>query len=316
MIFTVLLFLLGAATLYAGAEGLVRGSINLARLYGIRPFIIGLTVVAFGTSAPEFLVSFISAFKGNSDIALGNVVGSNIANIGLILGIAAVLRPIDVDKNDLLVHYPVMFGASVSFALFALADRIVFVHGLILLCGIAIYTYFLIRRTKRLFTGYSVVASAGRTPVPQKGRQVAGASVLIVLGSLLLLLGSDILVKSGIAIAEGFGIPEFVIGSTIIAVGTSLPELAATVIAVIKRNTGMCLGNVIGSNIYNVLFVIGGVSVILPISVLASSRLYEFPVMLIFSVVLFIFMRTGLRVNRGEGIILLTGYILFIYKLF
>jgi cation:H+ antiporter len=316
MIYTVLLFLLGAVILFGGAEGLVRGSINLARFLGIRPFIVGLTVVAFGTSAPEFLVSFISTLNGNSDIALGNVVGSNIANIGLILGIAAVLVPIDVDKDEIRIHYPVMLGAAIVFTIFALSDKIVAFHGLILIACIIIYTWYLISRTKRMLFGYPVGSAVATVPVQQSRRQILKASVLILCGSLLLLLGSEILVKSGVTIAEGLGVPEFVIGSSIIAIGTSLPELAATIVAVIKRNTGICLGNVIGSNIFNVFFVIGGVSVIVPIGVLASSRSFEFPVMLVFSIVLFIFMRTGLRVSRTEGIVLLTGYIIFIYNLY
>lgn len=304
MILSVLTFAGGTVLLYAGAEGLVRGSINIAKALGIRPVVIGLTVVAFGTSAPEFIVSLLSAVKGSSDIALGNVVGSNIANIGLILGIAAMIRPVDIEINTLTIYYPVLLISSIFFYVFALDDSIGLYQGIFLLGGIVLFTAYLIKRTSKE-PAYSP-DTAQKYPVKLMHVLFIAAGIGLLIG------GSHLMVESGIEIARALGVSELVIGVTLVAVGTSLPELAATVVAVIKKNTGIIIGNIVGSNIFNVLFVIGGVSVIHPIFVAASSRSYEFPVMIIFSLILFLFMRMRYQVNRTEGIILLAGYVLFI----
>lgn len=316
MILSVLTFFTGVILLYVGAEGLVRGAIHIAKSLAIRPVVIGLTMVAFGTSAPEFIVSLISALGGNSDIALGNVVGSNIANIGLILGIAAFIRPVDIDKQSLIIYYPVLLISSALLYLFALRDAIGFIQGVFLLFGIAAFTWYLINKTDKEPVS-DRVAKTGIQEAQKRNNKVKPLHVLyIVAGVLLLVGGSHLMVESGVAIARALGISEFVIGVTLVAVGTSLPELAATIVSVVKRNTGIILGNIIGSNIFNILFVIGGVSVIQPIFVEASSRVFEFPVMIAFSIILFIFMRSGFAVNRTEGIILLAGYFVFLAFLF
>jgi cation:H+ antiporter len=305
---SVVIFFMGAGLLYVGAEGLIRGSIYAAKALGIRPVVIGLTVVAFGTSAPEFIVSLVSVFSGSSDIALGNVVGSNIANIGLILGIAALLRPVGIDTHSLRFFYPVLFISSVILYTFALGDSIGFFKGIFLLIGLVGLIWYLIGKSD---------AGWRRTRVEKKrSRLDVSCIIYIVGGAVLLLLGSHLMVDSGTMIARALGVSEFAIGVTLIAVGTSLPELAATIVSVLKRNTGIVLGNIIGSNIFNVLFVIGGVSVLHPIAVAAPARLYEFPVMIGFSVILYIFMRTGFTVNRTEGVILLAAYCIFIIFLF
>ncbi len=316
MLIPVLYFSAGAVLLYIGAEGLVRGAVHLANLFRIKPFIIGLTVVAFGTSTPEFVVSLISALAGNSDIALGNVVGSNITNITLILGIAAVILPIDVDRSDILIHYPVMLGSSILLFLLSLGSSIGMLPGIILLSCIFIYTALLLMRTERQVE--RAVGEPVSRPVsfPGKKSTVLVSAVFVAGGSFLLMYGSELIVDSGMVIARAVGVPDFVIGVTLVALGTSLPELATTVVAVIKKDTAMCLGNIIGSNIFNALFVIGGVAVITPIGVAASSASFEFPVMLGFSVFLFVIMRTGLRISRFEAALLLCGYILFILILF
>ncbi len=316
MILPALTFFAGAILLYIGAEGLVRGSIHIAKSLSIRPVVIGLTVVAFGTSAPEFIVSLISALGGSSDIALGNVVGSNIANIGLILGIAAFLRPVDIDKQSLIIYYPVLLISSGVLYLFALQDAIGFFHGIFLLIGIISFTWYLIQKTDKEQVG-NRFSKTEKEYTQKNNNPVKLPHVLYVIaGAVLLVGGSHLMVKSGITIARALGISEFVIGITLVAIGTSLPELAATIVAVVKRNTGIILGNIIGSNIFNVLFVIGGVSVIHPIFVEISSRVFEFPVMIAFSVILFIFMKSGFVVNRTEGIILLAGYFVFLAFLF
>jgi cation:H+ antiporter len=310
MIFSVIIFFLGAFLLYLGAEGLVRGSIHISKTFGIRPIIIGLTVVAFGTSAPEFIVSLISTIAGSSDIALGNVVGSNIANIGLILGIAALLRPVDVSTRTLIIYYPVLILSSGLLYIFALGEVIGFYHGAFLFSGIVLFTGYLIRNTRAIPDG-------GVTNRQRGEKHVKSLNIIFIIGGAGLLVGgSHLMVNSGITIAREIGISEFAIGITLVAVGTSLPELAATIVAVMKKSTGIILGNIIGSNIFNVLFVIGGVSMIQPISVEPSSRFYEFPIMIVFSLVLFIFMQTRFIINRIEGFLLLAGYITFIVFIF
>lgn len=310
MIFPVITFLLGVLLLYLGAEGLVRGSIYISKIFGIRPIIIGLTVVAFGTSAPEFIVSLISALSGSSDIALGNVVGSNIANIGLILGIAALLQPVDVSTRTLIFYYPVLILSSGLLYVFALGDVIGFFHGIFLFSGIVVFTLYLIKKN-------DTVPDADLPYRQSEEKRVKILNMIFIIGGAGLMVGgSHLMVNSGVTIARAIGVSEFAIGITLVAIGTSLPELAATIVAVLKKSTGIILGNIIGSNIFNVLFVIGGVSVIHPISVEPSSRIYEFPVMIVFSFVLFIFMRTRYVVNRAEGLLLLAGYITFLVFLF
>lgn len=310
MILSVITFFLGVLLLYLGAEGLVRGSIHISKIFGIRPIIIGLTVVAFGTSAPEFIVSLISTLAGSSDIALGNVVGSNIANIGLILGIAALLRPVDVSTRALIFYYPVLILSSGLLYMFALGDAIGFIHGVFLFGGIVVFTWYLIKKT-------DTVPDADLLYHQRGERSVRFLNIFFIIGGAGLLVGgSHLMVTSGITIAREIGVSEFVIGITLVAIGTSLPELAATIVAVLKKSSGIILGNIIGSNIFNVLFVIGGVSMIHPISVEPSSRIYEFPVMIVFSLVLFIFMRTRFVINRAEGLLLLAGYITFLVFLF
>ena len=310
MILSVITFFLGAILLYLGAEGLVRGSIHISKIFGIRPIIIGLTVVAFGTSAPEFIVSLISAVAGSSDIALGNVVGSNIANIGLILGIAALLRPIEVSTRTLIRYYPVLILSSGLLYVFAFGDVIGFFHGIFLFGGIVLFTWYLITKTDTVPVSDLSYRQSGE-------KHVKILNIIFIIGGAGLLVGgSHLMVNSGITIAREIGVSEFTIGITLVAIGTSLPELAATIVAVLKKNTGIILGNIIGSNIFNVLFVIGGVSMIHPISVEPSSRIYEFPVMIVFSFVLFLFMRTRFVITRAEGLLLLAGYVTFIVFLF
>ena len=313
MVRTILIFFIGTGLLYAGAEALVRGAIRLAETFHIRPVIIGLTVVAFGTSMPEFMVSLISAIAGNSDIALGNVVGSNIANIGLILGLGAFLRPVTVGKTSFTIYLPVLFAATITLYLFSFSTVIGFLHGLVLLTGLVLFIYTVwLKRKRPLYTTAAI--GTGSVDVSAKERVVD--IVMVLGGSGLLLLGSHMMIDSGVSIAQAFGVSEFAIGVTLIAFGTSLPELAATIVSVIKRNTDIILGNIIGSNIFNVLFVVGGVSVIHPIAVDSSSRSYEFPVMILFTVVLLVMMRTGKAVDRTEAFLLLVGYIIFLYFLF
>lgn len=308
MALPIFLFLLGSTILYLGAEGLVRGAIRIAGSLGVSPMAIGVTVVAFGTSMPEFVVSLISAISGSSDLALGNVVGSNIANIGLILAIGAIARPVDVDKLSLRLYYPVLIISALILYIISTGSVIGCAHGFFLVAGMVLFTVHLLRRTPPQM---AELTSDGTQP-PFKLMFV----VMTIVGVVFLLIGSHLMITSGISIARMVGVSEFVIGVSMVAVGTSLPELATTVVSFVKRNTDIILGNVLGSNIFNVLFVIGGVSLIHPIQVNATSRMYEFPAMIIFSLVLFLMMRTNYTISRTEGFVLLLGYIIFVRFLF
>jgi cation:H+ antiporter len=306
MILPVLLFIAGSAILYLGAEGLVRGAMYAAASLGIRPIVVGATVVAIGTSMPEFLVSLVSVLAGSSDIAFGNVVGSNIANIGLILGIGAVLRPVAVDGPSLRFYYPVVLASSAVLFGFALPGSIGFVQGFTLLCGIGVFIFFLVRQPS--------------VPYQQPAESAAPFRLRYILYMLagvgLLIVGSKLMVDSGIAVARMLGVPELAIGVSMVAVGTSLPELATTVVAFFRKSSEILLGNILGSNIFNILFVVGGVAVVRPIAVPASTWTFELPVMMAFTLALYVVMRSGFTVSRREGIVLLIGYAVFIGLLF
>ena len=316
MLTHILIFLVGLAALYFGAEWLVQGSSRLAKSLNIRPIIIGLTIVAFGGSAPEAAVSILAAFKQNSDIALGNILGSVIANIGLVLGLSAVIRPLKIQFSTITKELPIMLGAAILFYLMALNLIIGFWEGLVLFTGIVLFLIYSIyqgvkeknknRQVEKEYEEFLKGKRNGRTKL----------ILLVILGLLLIILGANLLVRSGVFIAQELGVSELVIGISLIALGTSLPELAISTVAAYRREADISAGNVIGSNIFNVFFVIGAVAMIHPLSVQKSTLGFEFPAMLIFSALLVGMMKTHLTLSRIEGSILLVLYVLFMILLF
>ena len=301
-------FILGLVFLIAGAEWLVRGSSRFARLIGIRPIVIGLTVVAFATSAPEAAVSIIAALKGANAIALGNIIGSNIANIGLVLGIAAIIRPLKIEKGFLRREVPIMIASTGLLYLLALDSKIDFFDGLILLSGMALFIGFLFYKRKELTTGISeetkVVAS-------DRGDRTRNLSLGLA-GLIILLAGAYLMVYSGVKIASLLGIKEWIIALTVFAFGTSLPELATSVVSSYRNRSDIAIGNIVGSNIFNILLVLGIASMICSLSVEAGALKFELPIMLLFSIVLFPLMKTGFVISRLEGLALLGGYVVFL----
>ena len=326
MLLQSILFVVGISGVYFGAEWLVKGSSKLSRDLGIKPIVIGLTVVAFGTSSPELAVSLTASIKGSNDIAIGNIIGSNIANIGLILGVAAIVLPLKVEKVIMRRELPLMIGISAGLYFMAIDRTIGFVDGLLLFTGIILFIGYQIYHTlnskkeSRNSTASNPVSKTGTpestTEESQTRRHLLSNIIYIVIGLACLLVGSHVLVKSAIFIAGSFGISEMVIGMTVVAFGTSVPEMATSVVSVLRKETDICVGNVIGSNIFNILLVLGSVALVRPLNVPRETLFFEFPIMLLFSLALIPMMRGGLTVNRLAGIVLVSGYLAFIFLLF
>lgn len=295
----------GLVLLVAGAEALVRGAVKLAARFGISPLIIGLTVVAFGTSAPETAVSIQASLNGSGDIAVGNVIGSNIANILLILGLSALIAPLLVSRQLVRLDVPVMIGAGVLTFALAWNGNVSRLDGCILLALLLLYTVFLVIASKREkqraqvdeFTiEYGVDSQASALGwVPQL--------LLVLLGLGLLIAGSNLLIEGAVALARALGLSELVIGLTVIAVGTSLPELATSLLAVYRGERDIAVGNVVGSCIFNLLLVLGAGALVSTsgLSISPNALAFDFPVMLaVFAACLPIFF-SGYRINRWEG---------------
>jgi len=321
-----ILFVVGISGVYFGAEWLVKGSSKLSRDLGIKPIVIGLTVVAFGTSSPELAVSLTASIKGSNDIAIGNIIGSNIANIGLILGVAAIVLPLKVEKVIMRRELPLMIGISAGLYFMAIDRKIGFVDGLLLFTGIILFIGYQIYHTlnskkeSRNSTASNPVSKTGTpestTEESQTRRHLLSNIIYIVIGLACLLVGSHVLVKSAIFIAGSFGISEMVIGMTVVAFGTSVPEMATSVVSVLKKESDICVGNVIGSNIFNILLVLGSVALVRPLNVERGTLFFEFPIMLLFSLALIPMIRGRLMVNRLAGVVLVSGYLAFIFLLF
>ena len=312
MSFEILIFLvLGLVALFFGAEGLIRGSSALALKIGITPLVVGLTVVAFGTSTPELVVSLKAALIGNSSISLGNVVGSNIANIALILGISAIIRPLDVHANIIRREIPIMIGISILLVLLLIDGELGLVDGIIFVLGIVIYTIVNITMARK--EKNAEVEKEFKEGL-KTGLGVPISIVMIVGGLGLMILGANLFVTSSISIAKVIGVSDAIIGLTIVAVGTSLPELITSVVAAYKNESDIAIGNVVGSNIFNILGILGITALI--ISVSSSGINYiDFGAMLFAALILLPLSKTGFRITRLEGLFLVLGYAAYIYYL-
>ncbi len=301
-------FFIGLVLLPVAAEFLVRGSVALANRAGISPLVVGLTVVAFGTSAPELVVSVQSALDGSPGIAFGNVIGSNIANILLILGVSALLKPIPCDPRSFLRDGLVMLGSTALFIIFALTGVIGPMQGGVMLALLAAYLFYSYWRERR-----------GKDTADIHSEEVEELNtfkktnlwliVLFVLGGLAgVIYGADLLVTGAVELARGFGVPEEVIGLTMVAVGTSLPELATSVMAALRGHSDVALGNVVGSNIFNLLGVIGATALVAPLTATAQVVNFDIWVMAGVSLVLVPLMLSGSRLGRLEALLFLVAY--------
>ena len=294
--------------LFYGAEFIVKGGSQLARYFGLSPIVIGLTVVAFGTSLPELVVSIVAAIGGSSPLAIGNVVGSNIANVGLVLGVSSLIFPIKINlsqiKNDLIIYIFV----CLMFSAFCMNGSISRQEGLILFLSVLIYTWYSFYYSSRKNNDEDV-----NDKNPSNLRMLF---ILIISGITLLSFGANLFVKGAIDIARYFGISEIVIGMTIVALGTSLPELATSVIASFRKEHAISIGNIVGSNLFNLLSVIGIVSLVSPIESPKEILFFEIPYMIIYGLILFPIGMLKQPIHRLTAAFLLIGYLFFIYQLF
>ena len=309
---TLILFVVGLGLLVIGAEALVRGASRLAAAVGVSPLVIGLTVVAYGTSAPEMAVSVQSTLAGQADIALGNVVGSNIFNVLFILGAAALITPLVVSGQLIRRDVPLMIGISIVLFIMALDGRIGQLEGALLFTGIIAYTAWSIWQSRResqklkdeFAQEYSYTQPAG---VRQIGLQI----LYVGAGLALLVLGSDWLVDGAISIAEYLGVSQLVIGLTIVAAGTSLPEVATSIVASMRGERDIAVGNVVGSNIFNILSVVGLAAAVSPqgLNVSPVALAFDLPVMIAVAVACLPVFFTGGVIARWEGVLFLAYYV-------
>jgi cation:H+ antiporter len=297
---TLFLFFVGLAALVGGAEILVRGASRFATSLGVSPLVVGLTVVAFGTSAPELAVGVSSALAGQADIALGNVVGSNIANVLLVPGVRVVRREV-----------PLMIAASVALWLMALSGEIDRLEGVLLVAGILAYTAYLVRASRREAAAVRAEFAAEFGNGAGRGADAIAADLaMVVAGLAMLLIGAHWIVGGAVAMATTLGIPEIVVGLTIVAIGTSLPEIATSVLAGLRGHRDIAVGNVVGSCIFNVLMVLGVTATIAPdpLAVSPSLLAVDLPLMVAAAVACLPILYTGSRVDRREGVLLLAFY--------
>ncbi len=312
----ILLFIAGIILLMTGGELLVRGASRLAVLFGISPLIVGLTIVSFMTSAPELAVNIQAALNDKPDIAIGNIIGSNISNILLILGISALFAPLVVSKKLYQVDVPIMVGATLMAYLFAFNGVIGIVEGVILFLCIIGYTLFAAYEARR---SYQKNKEEGTLPV---SIGITGTwwfqLLLISIGVILLIVGSRLMVDSSVTIARMLGISELIIGLTVVAIGTSMPEIVTSVIAGKKGEADIAVGNVVGSNIFNIFSVLGLTSIVSGegIAITPAAIYFDFPVLLAVSIACFPIFFTGHRISRWEGVVFLFYYILYLFYLF
>jgi cation:H+ antiporter len=310
-----LLFAGGIAALVVGANLLVRGASNLATALGISPLVIGLTVVAFGTSSPEMAVSVQSAWSGQTDIAVGNVVGSNIFNVLFILGVSALIAPLIVAEQLVRKEVPVMIGASVLLLLLALNGLLGRLEGAVLFAGALVYTVYLIVQARREGAAASAeYGAAFGARAGTRGRHWGYQIAYVLAGLALLVLGSDWLVQAAVQTARWLGLSELVIGLTIVAAGTSLPEVAASVVAALKGERDIAVGNVVGSNLFNILAVLGLSALVSPAGLSVAPALLDFDLFVMIAVALAclpIFL-TGHEIARWEGGLFLAYYGLYV----
>jgi cation:H+ antiporter len=312
MLISVLYILISLLLLYFGANWLVKGSSSLALKAGVSPLVAGLTVVAFGTSSPELVVSVNAAISGHGNMAIGNVVGSNLFNICIILGISALVAPLKIKMQLLKIDIPVLIVTTIGFMLLFADRHISRFEGVVLVSGIVLYTIMniiLARREKNI----EVLAEFQESVTDPKLKWYWSAG-LILIGLGLLIAGSELLVKGAVVIARSLGVGETIISLTIIAAGTSMPELASSIVATIKKEYDIAIGNIIGSNIFNILGIIGISSLVKPLSAIAISNI-DLYAMLGVTLLLLPFFRTHYTLKRDEGFFMIALYGMYLFYL-
>jgi len=317
-----LFLLLGVLLLYLGAEALVKGATGLALGVGLHAALVGVTVVAFATTAPELFIAVLSGAEGDAQLGLGAIVGSNIANIGLVLGVSALIRPLSVSRDLLRRHVPFMALAAVLVVAFGMDGTIGRIEGgvfLLVLAGFTVVLYRAAVEEDAAVDESGAVADGGAVveevpDVDAEGLSLRHVAYLLV-GLALLFFGSRWLIDSGRSILYQLGFTQRLIGLTVLAFGTSLPEFAASVVAAVRGEADFSVGNVVGSNIYNVLAVLGLLAVVVPVFVSPSVSSFDFPALIAFTVAAVAVMLRGGDIGRVDGAVLVGGYLVFFYLL-
>lgn len=322
MLTQIVVFILGLGILYLGADWLIDGASEVARKFGIRPLIIGLTIVALGTSLPEFLLNLFAVAAEEDGLAIGNIIGSNIANIALILGVSSLLMPLTFDGSALKKEYPIMLAVTGLFYMLALDGQIERTDGMILVSGLVAFLVFVIKDS----LGSSSESNTVTAPPPQDDALFVPHSglmkwlhddktgpfmrvLLIVAGMAALAIGARLMVEAAVSMATMMNISPVIVGLTIVAIGTSLPELAASLMASAKEESDLSVGNILGSNLLNILFVIGVVAIIQPMEVEDETLGIHMPIMIGFSLLLYPLASRHHRLARPGGLLLLAGFV-------
>jgi cation:H+ antiporter len=317
VIFSVIQLVVGMVVLFVGGDYLVRGATRIALSARISTTVVALTVVAMGTSLPELAVSLGAGFRHSIDLAYGNIIGSNVFNIGAILGIGAVISIIPVQRQTVRVEYPFMFLVSAGAVLLARDGFVDRIEGTFLIVALALFTVFLIRHSRRDVAAAEAgelereVERTARAD-PKAGAGWGKAIAAVVLGMIALALGADQAVRGAVELAGIWGVQERIIGLTVVALGTSLPELATTIVAIRRNQPEMALGNIIGSNIFNILGILGATATVFTITVNPEANRIDVWVMLAFSAAIFPMMYWGKCIRRRDGIVLLTGFLAYL----
>ena len=315
ILLSIMAIISGFGLLIWGAERFVHGAAAIANNFGVPPLIIGLTIVGIGTSAPEILISIIAAYGGNPALAVGNALGSNITNIALVLGITAIVMPITVKSETLRREYPIMFIIMLVALMLVMDEHLGQIDGAILISGLFVMLYWMIQQGKK--QKHDPLEKEFEQEIPEISTQKA--LLWFVIGLVLLIISSRGLVWGSVNIAKAAGISDLVIGLTIVAIGTSLPELAASIVSVLKKEHDMAIGNIIGSNMFNLLVVFGIPGLMSPHIIDPAILVRDFPFMIGLSIALFImaygFKGQG-RINRYEGSLLLGGYVTYMIVLY
>ena len=305
----ILLFLGGVGVLYFGAEWLVRGSARLAASLGVSPIVVGLTVVSMGTSAPELVISVVASLGGNPDLAMGNVMGSNLANVGLVLGISAILRPLRVSTQVVTREVAVMLFITVALLPLIWDQRIGRLEGLSLVTMLAFYLAYVVHTGKTEGGQALENEEFTRKAIGLSFRTIARDVLFVILGVGGLVLGAFAIRESAVFLAQEMGISELVIGVTLVSIGTSLPELATCAVAAVRREADIAVGNILGSNVFNIAGVLGVTSLVAPLDISADVLRLEFPAVMVITVLLVPIVRHKLVIRRREGVVLLSVYL-------
>lgn len=298
--------------LVAGGELLVRGAVSSAKALGVSPLLIGLTLVGFGTSTPELVTSVTAAMNGSPGIAVGNVVGSNIANILLILGLSACIFPLVINPKGFRRDASMLVFSAVACMVVVLYGRIGPVIGIAFIAALVAYIVYVYTQEKSVPDEAALVAEHRSDDAPKGPRNIPLAIAMAVGGIAITIFGAGFLVDGSIALAKGMGISDTIIGLTIVAVGTSMPEFVTSVMAALRKHADVAYGNIIGSNIFNVLFILGVTALVQPIDIPAQIAQLDIWVMLAATALLVVFARTGIKLQRWEGVVFIAAYVAYV----